>query len=69
MKTKLQYRDTFILYILAGFGIARAMDIAIMSGFTNYTYARKRLYYLMNLGLIGCECLDREKIYFLTSAG
>lgn len=69
MKSKLQFRDIFILYILAGLGIARAFDIAILAGFTNYTYARKRLYFLMKLELIGCECLDREKIYYLTYKG
>lgn len=69
MKNNLQIRDKFMLYILAGLGVCRAIDLAFLGGFNNFVYTRKRLYYMEGLKLIASDYLNREKIYYLTSKG
>lgn len=69
MNQIIQYRDKFILYILAGLGVCRMTDISFLAGFINASHARRRVAFLIRQGLIASEYWGHEKIYYLTSKG
>lgn len=69
MRERLMVRDRVILYVLAGLGIAKSLDLAFLAGFSNHAYCRKRLYILKELGFVNDSSVDREKVYFLTKEG
>lgn len=69
MEQILQIRDKMVLYILAGLGVCRSIDLSYLAGFNNASYLRRRLSILKKQGLIATDYLGREKIYFLTSKG
>ena len=55
MNQIIQYRDKFILYILAGLGVCRMTDISFLAGFINASHARRRVAFLIRQGLIASE--------------
>ena len=62
-------RDEYIFWILSRLNIARATDICWLGGFTDLTYARKKLLQLVRMGFIGFYVIDGYKCYYLLNKG
>ena len=62
-------RDEYIFLILSRLNIARATDICWLGGFTDLTYARKKLLQLVRMGFIGFYVIDGYKCYYLLNKG
>lgn len=68
-KIKMTPRDRVLLEMLDKVGIARAVDVMILSGFKNIVSCRRRLGLLIEEGLIKAEKWDNNNCYMLTYAG